>query len=115
MAKNQRYPENKHIALVADKDYTAGQPLAIGAYCGVALTSAKTGERVTVWLDGSWTIEVTGALTVGQVVYLTGAGALTATAGDTPWGVANEAKSSGAGDAEVAPFGMIPPTPAAAG
>lgn len=113
MAKNQRYAENKHIALTADKAYTSGQPVAIGAYRGVALIDAAEGERVTVWLDGSWAIDVTGALTEGQVVYLTTAGALTATAGDTPWGVANEAKTTGTAPAEVAPFGMIPPTPAA--
>lgn len=113
MAKNQRYAENKHIALTADKDYKSGAPVAIGAYRGVALIDAAEGERVTVWLDGSWAIDVTGALTEGQVVYLAANGTLTATAGDTPWGVANEAKPTGTAAAEVAPFGMIPPTPAA--
>lgn len=113
MAKNQLYPENKHIALTADKDYTSGQPVAIGAYRGVALIDAHEGDRVTVWTNGSWSIPVTGALTEGQVVYLAANGTLTATAGDTPWGVANEAKTSGAAPAQVAPFGMIPPTPAA--
>lgn len=113
MAKNQRYAENKHIALTADKAYTSGAPVAIGAYRGVALIDAAEDERVTVWLDGSWNIDVTGALTEGQVVYLAANGTLTATVGDTAWGVANEAKTSGTAPAEVAPFGMIPPTPAA--
>lgn len=113
MAKNQKYLENKHIALTADKDYTSGQPVAIGAYRGVALVDAKKDERLTVWLDGSWTIDVAGALTEGQVVYLNGNGALTATAGTTVWGVSNQAKAAGTGPAEVAPFGMIPPAPTA--
>ncbi|WCE39127.1 DUF2190 family protein [Brevibacterium sp. BDJS002] len=115
MAKNQKYPENKHIALTADKDYKSGQPVAIGAYRGVALIDAAEGDRVTVWLDGAWEIDVAGALTEGQVVYLTGSNGLTATANANAWGVSNQAKATGTGPAEVAPFGMIPPTPASAG
>lgn len=114
MAKNQLYPENKHIALVADKDYTSGQPVAIGVYRGVALVDAKEGEEVTVWLNGSYKIDVTGALTVGQAVYMAANGTLTATAGATPWGAANVAKATGTGPAEVTPFGAIPPAPAGA-
>lgn len=111
MAQNQLYPENKHIALEADKDYESGQPVAIGAYRGVALVDASEGDEVTVWLNGSWKIDVSGTLTVGQVVYLASNGTLTATAGsNTAWGVANVAKASGNGPAEVAPFGMVPPT-----
>ena len=48
MAKNQKYPENKHIALTADKAYKSGQAVAIGAYRGVALIDAEQGDRVTV-------------------------------------------------------------------
>lgn len=114
MAKNQLYPENKHIAIVADKDYTSGQPVAIGAYRGVVLANAAEGDEVTVWLNGSYSIDVAGALAVGQVVYITSAGALTATGtGNQPFGVANVAKDTGTTPAEVAPFGMIPPAPAA--
>lgn len=113
MAKNQLYPENKHIAITADKDYTSGQPVSIGAYRGVALVDTAEGDEVTVWLNGSWKIDVAGALTVGQVVYMAANGTLTATSGATVWGVANVAKASGTGPAEVAPFGMIQPTPAA--
>lgn len=114
MAKNQKYPENKHIALTADKDYKSGQPVAIGAYRGVAIIDAAEGDRVTVWLDGSWEIDVAGALTEGQVVYLASNGTLTATAGSNAvWGVSNQAKATGTGPAEVAPFGAVPPAPAA--
>ena len=114
MAKNQKYPENKHIALTADKAYKSGQAVAIGAYRGVAIIDAEQGDRVTVWLDGSWEIDVTGALTEGQVVYL-GSSGLTATANDTPWGVSNQAKATGTGPAEVAPFGMIAPSAGGSG
>lgn len=114
MAKNQKYPENKHIALTADKAYKSGQAVAIGAYRGVALIDAAEGDRVTVWLDGSWEIDVTGALTEGQVVYLGGSG-LTATANATPWGVSNQAKATGTGPAEVAPFGMVAPSAGGSG
>lgn len=106
--KNQRYTENKHIALTADKDYTSGDPAAIGVYRGVVVADAKKDEKVTIWLDGSYDIPVTGALTVGQAVYITSNGTLTATAGTTPWGAANVAKATGTGVAEVAPLGMIP-------
>ena len=113
MAKNQKYPENKHIALTADKPYKSGDPVAIGAYRGVALIDAEKDQRVTVWLDGSWEIDVDGALTEGQVVYLKSAGGLTATEGTNKvWGVSNQAKATGTGPAEVAPFGMVVPTPA---
>lgn len=115
MAKNQKYPENKHIALTADKDYKSGQPVAIGAYRGVALIDAAEGDRVTVWLDGSWEIDVAGALTEGQVVYLTGSNGLTATANANAWGVSNQAKATGTGPAEVAPFGMIAPSAGGSG
>lgn len=108
MAKNQLYPENKHIAIVADQDYTSGQPVVIGAYAGVVLVDAVAGDKVTVWLNGSYKIEVDGELTVGQVVYLAD-GALTATDGESPWGVANVAKAAGNDPVEVAPFGMIVP------
>src|SRR5699024_4857396 len=84
--------------------------VAIGAYRGVVLVDAKEGDKVTVWLSGSYKIDVAGALTVGQVVYLNSSGALTAPAGDTVWGVANVAKTSGTGPAEVVPFGLLAPT-----
>ena len=113
MAKNQKYPENKHIAVTADKAYKSGDAVAIGAYRGVAIIDAAEGDRVTVWLDGSWVIDVDGTLTEGQVVYLKTNGALTATEGTNKvWGVSNQAKATGTGPAEVAPFGMVVPTPA---
>ena len=108
MAKNQRYTHNRHIALTADKAVESGAPLKIGQYVGVAQTKAAVGEKVTVWLDGSYDVTVSGALTEGQIVYITGTNTLTATrAGNFEFGVANAAKAAGSGVVEVAPFGKI--------
>lgn len=108
MAKNQRYTHNRHIALTADKAVESGSPVKIGQYVGVVQTKAAVGEKVTVWLDGSYDVTVSGALTEGQIVYITGTNTLTATrAGNFEFGVANAAKAAGSGVVEVAPFGKI--------
>ncbi len=113
---NQRYTQFKHIKVTAPADVTSGSPVRVGCVAGVAKFDALSGEPVTIWLDGSYTIEVAGALTEGQVVYITSAGALTATAGTNhPWGVAVLAKAAGTSDAEVAPFGNNPAVAVAAG
>jgi predicted RecA/RadA family phage recombinase len=115
MAKNQRYTHNKHIALTADKAVESGGPVKIGQYVGVAQTKAAVGEKVTVWLDGSYDLTVTGALTEAQQVYITTTNTLTATAtGNYPFGVANAAKGTGSGVVEVAPHGKITNTAALA-
>ncbi len=102
MATNQKYTHGKHIALTADKDYASGAPVIIGDISGVAQTAAKTGEQVTIWRDGSYDVEVDGALTLGQAVYITTAGALTATVGSNKlFGYALAAKTSGKGIVEV--------------
>ncbi|QFG09550.1 head decoration [Arthrobacter phage TripleJ] len=114
MAKNQRYTHNRHISLTAPAGgAVSGNPYKIGQYVGVAQTSAAAGEKFTLWLDGSYDLTVTGTLTEGQAVYITGANALTATAtGNYPFGVANAAKGTGSGVVEVAPFGKITNTAA---
>lgn len=114
MALNQRYTHNVHISLTADKDYKSGDPVLIGGYAGVAKISAKTGERVTVWLDGSYDMEVDGALTEGQVVNIKTDGSLTSSAGK-PWGISNIKKGAGKATAEVAPLGRTVPTAATGG
>lgn len=115
MAKNQRYTHNKHIALTADKAVESGGPLRIGGYVGVAQTKAAVGEKVTVWLDGSYDLTVTGALAEGQQVFITSTNTLTATAsGNFPFGLANAAKGTGSGVVEVAPHGKITNTAALA-
>lgn len=109
MAMNQRYTHNRHIALTALVDVAAGQPVKIGQYVGVAQTAALAGEKVTIWLDGSYDVTVTGAIAAqGAIVYITGANALTTTrAGNFEFGVANGTKAAGSGVVEVAPFGKI--------
>jgi predicted RecA/RadA family phage recombinase len=113
--KNQRYTHNKHIALTALADVTSGQPVKIGQYVGVTVTAAKAGEKVTVWLDGSYDVPVTGAVAEAGIVYIKGDNTLTATAtGNYPFGVANAAKGTGTAPLEVAPFGKITNTAALA-
>ena len=108
MAKNQRSTHNKHIALTALAAVESGASVKIGQYVGVAQTKAAIGEKVTVWLDGSYDLPVTGVTTEGSQVYITPAGALVVTTtGNYPFGVANAAKTSGLAPVEVAPFGKI--------
>ncbi|UOD80346.1 DUF2190 family protein [Paenarthrobacter ureafaciens] len=115
MAKNQRYTHNRHIALTADKAVESGSPVKIGQYVGVAQTKAAIGEKVTVWLDGSYDVPVTGAVAEAGIVYIKSDNTLTATAtGNYPFGVANAAKGTGTAVLEVAPFGKITNTAALA-
>lgn len=116
MAKNQRYAQNQHISLTAAKAIESGAPVKVGQYVGVAITSAKAGEKFTVWLDGSWDLEVTGATTEGAMVYIkeSGSSLSTTAAGSFPFGVANAAKTAAKGVVEVAPFGKITATAAGA-
>ena len=114
--KNQRYTHNKHIALTAPAGgAVSGNPYKIGQYVGVAATSAPAGEKFTLWLDGSYDLPVTGAVTEAGPVYIKGDNTLTATAtGNYPFGVANAAKGTGTAPLEVAPFGKITNTAALA-
>lgn len=108
MAKNQRYTHNKHIALPAIAAVDSGAPVKIGQYVGVAQTKAAIGEPVTIWLDGSYDVTVTGATTPGAIVYIKPDNTLTTTrAGAFEFGVANGSKAAAAGLVEVAPFGKI--------
>lgn len=114
MALNQKYSHNDHIALTATAAIVSGQPVKIGQYVGVAQTSAAVGERVTVWLNGSYMVPVTGAVAEGDIVYIGADGTLSITAaGGFPFGVANLAKAAAeVAPVEVAPFGMITATAA---
>lgn len=114
MATNQRYARGEYIALTADQAYASGDPVVIGPVAGVAKIDATEGEKVTIWLVGSYDFTVTGAAAEGDVVYLGGSG-LTMTANSTPFGVALGSKGSGSGDLEVAPFGYVTPAAPAAG
>ena len=85
------------------------------SYTGVALIDRLPDGTATVWLDGSWTIDVAGAAKQGDVVYITAAGTLTTTkTGNFPWGTAAADKSTGTAPLEVAPFGKNPAVAVAA-
>lgn len=112
MAKNQRYTNALHISVTAPRDIASGDPVRVGNICGVAQTAAKSGEKVTIWLDGSWTLNVTGALaSEGLPVSITAAGALNTTAtGNYLFGIALGTKTAAAGPVEVAPIGYTTQT-----
>lgn len=115
MALNQKYNHNVHIALPAPEDIDSGQAVAIGAYRGVAQISASAGERVTIWLDGSYMLPVTGAAAVGDQLNLAEDGTLAVDGEGVPFGIANAEKTATeAAPLEVAPFGMVPAVPAGA-
>lgn len=114
MALNQRYTHNQHIAIVAQNDIESGDPVSLGCYRGVAQTTAKKGQKVTIWLTGSYVLPVTGAAKEGDPVYIK-SGKLSTTAGSDFFGVSNGVKQAGDGDLEVAPAGIVAPTAPAAG
>lgn len=110
MAKNQRYTESRHIALPLPYDRQPGEPVKVGGFAGLALNGGKKDAVSTVWLDGSYYVNVTGATKPGDVVYITAAGALNVTAaGNQAWGLALGTKAAAAGPVEVAPLGRTIP------
>lgn len=115
MAKNQRYTNALHIAVPVPEGTKSGAPVQVGQISGVAQIDRQEDGNATVWLDGSWLIEVAGAVaSVGLPIYITSAGALTATAtGNTAWGIALATKTAAAAPLEVAPLGYTAPAPAA--
>lgn len=112
MAKNQRYTNALHISVTAPYDVASGAPVRVGSICGVAQIAAKSGEKVTIWLDGSHDLAVTGTLaTEGLPVYITAAGALNVTPlGNYRFGTALGTKAAALGPVEVAPIGYTEQT-----
>lgn len=107
MALNQRYTHGKHIKLTAPRDIESGDPVKVGAIAGVTQTSAKKGETVTVWLDGSYDLPLSGNAAEGDVVSINSSGNLSKSNTD-PFGVVVKAKTTG-DTAEIMPFGKIVP------
>jgi hypothetical protein len=120
VALNEIFKEANHLSLPVPDGTLAGKPLRIGILNAVAETdeggttvvvngiTQKTGgignadNFASVSHVGAWLVPVTGALTVGQAVYITGAGALTATStGNFLWGAALRSKGTGLGDVVV--------------
>ena len=113
MAKNHRYTNALHISIPVPEGVKSGDLVQVGSINGVAQIDREADGTATVWLDGSWLIEVDGATTVGAPVYITTDGTLSATAADgTPWGVALATKTTGSAPVEVAPLGYHVAAPA---
>ena len=113
---NMGYTHFDTPAIPVPEGTKSGDPVIVGNYAGFALIDRQSDGMATVKLIGSAKdVTVTGALTVGQTVYLKTDGTLTATAtGAKPFGSAVTAKGTGTGPAEVAPFGHNPAVAVAA-
>lgn len=113
MSKNEVYKEANHLSLPVPADTKAGTPVRIGVLNGWAETPEGEGVGniegyASVNFTGAFKVEVAGALTKGQAVYITSANTLTATAASNAlFGAALSAKGSGTGLAiiKVNPFG----------
>ena len=113
MATNEIFKEANHLSLPVPANTKAGVAVRIGVLNG--FTEVAEGEGVgnidgyaSINLEGAFKVEVDGALTKGQAVYITSAGALTATAGtNAVFGASLSAKGTGKGLAivKVSPFG----------
>lgn len=114
--QNQRYTNALHIEVAFPYARLTGEPVRVGGICGVAVKETANGARGAIWLDGSYDVTVTGAIAAeGDPVYITAAGALTATAtGNYVWGRALGTKGTGSGTLEVAPVGYSTQTAASA-
>ena len=116
MALNEVFKEGIALSLPVPDGTLSGKPLRIGILNAVAQTdeggqtavvngitqiTGGVGNKdnfASVSLVGAWELDVTGTLAVGQAVYITGAGALTATStGNFLFGAALRAKGSGLG------------------
>jgi hypothetical protein len=116
MATNQKFDRADSVSLPVPAETPAGVFVRVGALAGVTRAAEGTGGNpegyATVDLVGAYVVPVSGALTPGQSVFMTGtpdgngllAGPLTATAsGNTLVGASLTTKSSGSGLATVRP------------
>lgn len=107
MATNEHFRDADNLSLPVPDGTVSGDPVAVGALVGVALTDAGDGGNpegsATVRRKGAFRLPVTGSLDIGEPVYITSAGALTATEGEnTLFGYALADKPSGPGTIPVA-------------
>lgn len=111
--KNQRYTNAKHIEVTFPYARLSGEPVRVGSICGVAVNDTLSGARGVIWLDGSYDLQVTGAVaTEGLPVYITSAGALNVTStGNYRFGTSLSTKAGATiGAVEVAPIGYTDQT-----
>lgn len=101
-----RMPEALNITLAVPSYVKSGDPVAVGAFRGIAQTDRNADGEATVWLNGSAEVTVTGALaTQGLPVYITpstGALGIDNTAPSVLFGYSIWAKAAAAGPVEVA-------------
>lgn len=105
MAKNMRKPKALHITLAVPSYVKSGDPVAVGAFRGIAQTGRDKDGRATVWIDGSAEVTVTGAVaSEGLPVYINPTtGAVSTTATDNALlGFSLGTKAAAAGPLEVA-------------
>lgn len=112
MATNMRLPQALHIELPVPAYVVAGSPVKVGAFRGVAQTDRDAAGNATVWLDGSTSQTVTGAVaSVGLPIYITDAdGSLVVApgAGISLFGFSLATKAAAAGPLEIAlPHGAV--------
>lgn len=81
MAKNQRYSSGDQLNLPVPSGIDSGEPVRVGCINGVALTTRDANGNATIATDGVYDLSVTGATTLGGIVYISTANALTTTAG----------------------------------
>lgn len=108
MAKNLHMQEALKLSLPVPEGTKSGDPVKVGAFVGVAVTDRGDGgnaaTHATVWRHGSWNLSVTGAISnIGDPVYITAAGAITATeSGNSLFGHALATKTAAAAVIPVA-------------
>jgi len=116
MATNEIFRDGDNLSLPVPTGTLSGTPLRIGALNCVATTDEGSVVRTpapgywqqpsggignaagyaSVRCSGSWSVPVTGALTLGQLVYIKADGTLTATStGNKVWGKALRASGTG--------------------
>jgi len=120
VALNEVFKEGNHLSFPVPDGTTSGKPLRIGILNAVAETdeggasivvngiTQQTGgignkdNFASVSHVGVWELDVAGALTVGQAVFIKSDNTLTATAtGNFLFGAAIRAKGTGTGPAVV--------------
>ena len=105
VAHQASLPEALHIELPVPAYVVSGSPVAVGAFRGVAQTDRDASGNATVWLNGSTTQTVSGAVaTFGLPIYIVAAtGALNTTAaGNLLFGFSLGTKAAADGPLEIA-------------
>lgn len=100
MALNEIFKESQNISLPVAQGTASGAPVRVGILNGVAQTTEGDGQNAdgyaSIKLNGAHKVAVTGAVAnVGDPIYITSAGVLTATAtGNDLWGAALQTQAA---------------------